>query len=101
MYLDPPYLPLGGHSDFHRYTKEFFTEKDHVRLAEEFGKLAARGIKALMSNSATERIEELYADYSRIRVLAARQINCRAEGRKKIPELLVANYPLESTGVVS
>ncbi len=46
VYLDPPYLPLGGFSDFKRYTKDFFSEGYHIRLATEFSKLRDRGVKA-------------------------------------------------------
>ncbi len=101
VYLDPPYLPVGGYSDFRRYTKDFFGEEHHVRLAAEFSKLRKRGVNALLSNSATDRIRSLYSAHHCVTVMASRHINCNGEGRGKIPELLVANYPLELADAVS
>jgi len=95
VYLDPPYLPLGGYSDFNRYTRDFFTEADHVLLADEYRKLADRGVRALLSNSYNDRILSLYEDYEVLIVTARRQINCDAKRRGKIREVIVANYPLE------
>jgi DNA adenine methylase len=100
VYIDPPYLPLGGYSDFRRYTRDFFNEEHHLRLAAEFDKLRQRGVKALLSNSATEKIRRLYKSYWCVTVMAARHINCCGEGRSKIQELLVANYPLEEKDVL-
>lgn len=100
VYLDPPYYPIGGFSDFKRYTRDFFGEDEHAELAEEFEKLSRRGVLALMSNSAAARIEELYVGYPKWRVKASRQINCRPDGRGPITELIIANYPLgEHRGV--
>ena len=101
VYLDPPYLPIGGYSDFRRYTRDIFNEEHHIRLAAEFSKLQGRGVKALLSNSATDKIKCLYKAHHCVTVMASRQINCNADGRGKIPELLVANYPLELGDVVS
>jgi len=101
VYLDPPYLPLGGYADFRRYTKDCFNEEHHVRLAVEFGELKSRGIKALLSNSATKKIADLYKSFHPVTVMAPRYINCRGTGRKRIRELLVANYPIEVEHVLS
>ena len=101
VYLDPPYLPLGGYSDFRRYTREFFGAEDHFRLARAFRALSDRGVALLLSNSAHPTIEALYSGFHMVRVKASRYINCRAEGRGHIAELLIANYPLEIRDVVS
>jgi len=95
VYLDPPYLPLGGYSDFNRYTRNFFTEQDHLQLAEEYRKLSERGVKALLSNSYHDTTLSLYRDFEVIIVTASRQINCDPKGRGEIQEVVVANYPLE------
>jgi DNA adenine methylase len=101
VYLDPPYMPIGKYADFRRYTSQFFSEQDHVRLAEEFSKLAERGINALLSNSFNERILTLYRGHWHSCVAATRQINCQPTGRGKIKELLVSNYHLEGFDVLS
>lgn len=101
VYLDPPYLPLGGYSDFRRYTPHFFGQDDHVQLAESFRCLAERGAMVLLSNSANPVVEELYAGFVIRRVKASRQINCRPEGRGQITELLIANYALDAPDAIS
>ena len=100
VYLDPPYVPLGGYSDFRRYTADRFEDKDHIRLAEDFRRLSERGIQALMSNSCTEQVEALYSDWWKVRIPANRQINCRSERRGKIKEFLIANYPLHANSIL-
>jgi DNA adenine methylase len=101
VYFDPPYMPIGRYSDFRRYTTHFFSEKDQINLAEEFSKLAGRGIKALLSNSFNKLILSLYKGHWHKYVQANRQINSRPKGRGKIMEILVSNYPLEGFDVLS
>jgi len=94
-YLDPPYLPVGHYSDFNRYTRDFFTEADHVTLANEYAQLGRQGVKALLSNSYHERILSLYKGFEVTIVTASRQINCDPSRRGEIREVIVANYPVE------
>lgn len=63
IFLDPPYYPVGKHSDFKRYTKEFFYHEDQVRLKEEFDRLVDLGCSVLLTNSDHEVIMDLYSDY--------------------------------------
>jgi DNA adenine methylase len=93
VYLDPPYLPVGKYADFKRYTKAFFYEKDHRSLAEVFGALSARGCFVLLSNSFHEKISKLYSGLHQLTVEVPRFISCKGEGRGKVKELLIANYP--------
>ncbi len=95
VYLDPPYLPVGRYSDFKRYTREFFGEQDHALLAKRFRDLTQRGVLALLSNSASPAVEQLYSGFPMRRVQASRQINCRAGGRGRVTELLIANFDLD------
>jgi DNA adenine methylase len=95
VYLDPPYVPLGGYSDFKRYTPEFFDHEAHVRLAAEVRRLDQRGVWVLLSNSATETVRSLYNGFHMAQVKASRQINCKPTGRGRIAELLIANYSLD------
>ena len=68
-----------------------------MKLADDFRKLTDRGVKALLSNSYHHKIPNLYDGFNIISVKASRQINCKAAGRGKIKELLIANYPIEET----
>jgi DNA adenine methylase len=94
VYLDPPYNPMTSTANFTGYTGDRFTEKDQERLAEIFKKLDARGCKVLLSNSDTEYVRELYADYVKNirRVTVRRNINSRASKRLGHIELLICNY---------
>lgn len=95
VYLDPPYVPIGKYSDFNRYTSQFFTYEDQEALSTVFTGLSRRGIKAILSNSHSERVAALYSAFQQIVVEAPRQINCKPEGRGKVKELIIANFPIE------
>jgi len=92
IYLDPPYFPLGGYSDFKRYNKVFFEKKDHVELSHLFAKLDKAGCYVMLSNSDTEFTRELYGKWVIKTVQARRLINCDATKRGLISEILVTNY---------
>ena len=93
VYLDPPYVKLGGYSDFNRYTSSQFREHDHRRLAEACRRLSDRGVRWLLSNSDTPLVHELYKGNSFQRISARREINLSSSDRD-VDELLVSNYPI-------
>jgi len=72
VFLDPPYLPIGKYSDFKRYTREQFHEKDHRELAEEVRRLTGVGAHVVLTNSNHPLVHELYGDY-RLEVLETRR----------------------------
>lgn len=92
IYLDPPYHPLSETSSFTSYTADSFTREDQRRLAEVFRRLDARGCMVMLSNSDTPFIHELYSGYDIRTVYARRAINCRADRRGSISELVIRNY---------
>ena len=57
--------------------------------------LHARGVRFLLSNSSTEFIRELYAEYRIEIVQAKRAINSKADKRGEVDEVLVMNYDTE------
>src|SRR3569833_99185 len=63
VFLDPPYVPAGGFSDFQRYTKDCFYDSDHIELRNEFNRLTRIGAKIILTNSNTEFVKELYAGH--------------------------------------
>lgn len=95
IYLDPPYMPISRFSDFKRYTKEFFYESDHEKLATIFAGLTEKGCYVLLSNSCHKKIRALYAEFSQVTVEVPRFVNCKGAGRGNVQELLIANYPLQ------
>jgi len=92
VYFDPPYDPVSDSANFTGYNKGGFDRQEQIRLKKLCDKLNGRGIKFLLSNSATEFILDLYQDYDITLVQASRPINSRADRRGKVDEVLVKNY---------
>lgn len=92
VYLDPPYDPVSETANFTGYSRGGFGRADQVRLKECCDRMNARGIRFLLSNSATPFIRELYGDYN-VRVVPARRaVNSVADRRGTVEEVLVMNY---------
>ena len=91
VYLDPPYQPLSGTSDFTEYTKDGFGIDEQRRLRDAFDDLTERGVPALLSNSDHPVIRDLYKRYDIAEVPMGRNINANVEGRAPITELLIGN----------
>ena len=92
VYLDPPYDPISNTSNFTGYSRSGFSRDDQVRLRECCDELHRRGIKFMLSNSATDFIMELYSAYDISIVQAKRAINSNASGRGGVDEVVVRNY---------
>jgi len=90
VYLDPPYVKLGGHADFNRYTEARFEEEDHRRLARLCGALARRGVRWMVSQSDTPLVRELFDGFSMERVTARREINLNSR-RRDVHELIITS----------
>ena len=92
VYLDPPYDPVSDTASFTGYSLQGFGKQDQRRLKDFCDALHEKGVKFLLSNSATDFIKDLYRGY-RIDTLAVpRSINAVAAKRGKIDELLIRNY---------
>ena len=92
VYLDPPYDPVSDTASFTGYNRGGFGREEQVRLKECCDALTARGVKFLLSNSATPFIRELYGSYRVSIVQARRAVNSVASRRGAIEEVLVRNY---------
>ena len=90
VFFDSPYAPLNPTS-FTDYTKEGFDYEDHVRLADVFRRLSARGVHCMLTNHNTELVRSLYGDFPLRVVPVARNINSRASARKG-EEVIVTSY---------
>ncbi len=91
-YLDPPYHPVSDTASFTSYDREGFNKEDQIRLSMVCRYLDAKGVKFLLSNSATDLIIDLYEDYEIDIVRAKRVVNVRADGRGEVNEVLVRNF---------
>ncbi|HJJ98603.1 MAG TPA: DNA adenine methylase [Methanocorpusculum sp.] len=92
VYLDPPYDPVSSTANFTGYSVGGFDKEDQNRLKMECDNLTKRKIKFLLSNSATDFIQQLYQDYTIEYVNAKRAINSIASKRGEVEEVLVMNY---------
>lgn len=92
VYLDPPYDPVSETASFTGYSKGGFPRADQIRLRECCDDLTARGVKFMLSNSATDFILEQYAAYNVTIVQAKRAVNSVASKRGEVDEVVVRNY---------
>ncbi|GAA0128608.1 DNA adenine methylase [Methanococcus maripaludis] len=100
VYIDPPYRPLPETVSFTSYSKEDFLEKDQVDLSNWFKYLDKKGAYLMLSNSDPTNtnpkdrfFEDHYGGFKIDKVCAGRIINSRVNGRRKITELVIKNYP--------
>lgn len=99
VYLDPPYRPISPTASFTSYAKSDFAEGDQIRLANFCKWIKRKGAKFLLSNSDPKNenpndyfFDKHFSKFKIERVKASRAINCIAEKRGAINELLVMDY---------
>lgn len=92
VYLDPPYDPVSDTASFTGYSKGGFSREQQIKLRECCDMLNERGIKFMLSNSATDFIREQYSNYHITTVQAKRVINSDADKRGDVDEVIITNY---------
>ena len=92
VYFDPPYDPISDTSSFTSYTEKGFTKEDQINLKKTCDVLNSKGVKFLLSNSATDFILDLYKDYNITLLDVRRNIAASNEKRKIVKEVLIRNY---------
>jgi DNA adenine methylase len=99
VYFDPPYRPISTTASFNSYSKDIFNDREQQRLREVYGHLNENKTYVMLSNSDPKNInpqdnyfDELYNGFNIKRLNATRLINCNAERRGVITEILVMNY---------
>ena len=95
VYLDPPYDPISDTSNFTGYSEFGFNKCNQIRLKQLCDTLDNKGVKFLLSNAATKFILDLYSENSNYKIKfveAKRQINCKADKRGNVKEVLIYNY---------
>lgn len=91
VFLDPPYLPVSVYSDFKRYTKEQFYERDHIKLANIVMRLHELGCHVILTNSNHPLVHKLYSPF-RIDVFQTRR-NVSCCGEKRVGEDVIISIP--------
>lgn len=90
VYFDPPYVPLSASSSFTAYTADGFGLAQQAELRDAARELMRRGVHVVLSNSSAPQVFALYTpDFAVTEVLATRMVNCKAEGRGKVKELIL------------
>jgi len=92
VYFDPPYHPVSQTAYFTDYVGDGFDAGEQQRLAAVFRALSDNGVYVMLSNSDTHFIRELYKRFRIEVVQAKRPINCRADRRGLVNELIIRNY---------
>ena len=99
VYLDPPYRPLTETANFTGYSAETFTQLDQQRLAKFCKSLSRTQAFVLMSNSDPSNVNDgdlffqrMYPGFRIEKTVANRAVNCKADRRGKISELMLMNY---------
>jgi len=90
VYFDPPYIPLSETANFTSYTADGFGMAEQVRLRDHIHALDDRGVYVVASNSDTPKTRELYGEFSISAIPARRAVNCRAERRDGVSEVLIS-----------
>ncbi len=101
IYLDPPYVPVSESANFTTYNEGGFSLNDQKRLADTYRQLHKRGCMLMLSNSSTEVVRELYADFHITEVVAPRSINSDTSARGNVAEVVVRNYNNEARADVA
>ena len=99
VYFDPPYRPITNTASFTAYTENLFTDAEQIELAEYVNTLNDKGAKVVISNSDPKNsdtdddfFDNIYSKQKIKRVEANRMINCQAQARGKVKELLISNF---------
>lgn len=99
VYFDPPYRPISSSASFTSYSKDAFDDVEQKRLRKVYGALDKKGASVMLSNSDPKNInpedeffDDLYKGHKIKRLTATRLINCNADRRGVITEILVMNY---------
>lgn len=86
VFFDSPYFDT-----FDTYQSGGFSENDHIRLAALFRRLTDKGVKCMLTNSNTDFVKNLYADYE-IDVVGVKRMVNRDSNNRVGQEIIVRNY---------
>jgi len=89
VYLDPPY-----HDTFTDYTNNRFGNTEQIELKNFIDNLTNKGVKVMLSNSATLFIKDLYKNYNQINLTIKYSLGGKYADRGNKQELLITNYTI-------
>jgi DNA adenine methylase len=92
VYIDPPYFPLTTTADFTAYTAAGFTEDNQRELSYMARRLTERGVYVMVSNHDVPEVRHLYRGFHFRTIEVRRNINCKANGRDPVKEVLITGY---------
>ena len=92
VYFDPPYDPVSSSASFTGYQGSGFDLQMQEALHDVCRKLDKKGVRFLASNSASQKMIELYEDFTVEKVSAKRTVNSVASKRGAVAELLISNF---------
>ncbi len=82
VYIDPPYRPLTATVSFTSYSENAFGDEQQIELGRFIDKITAKGAMVIANNSAPKNagssdnfLDNLYSEYSILRVSAKKMIN--------------------------
>lgn len=82
VYIDPPYRPLTATASFTSYSENEFGDKQQIELGSFIDIISAKGAKVVASNSDPKNsnendnfFDDLYSNYTIMRVSAKRMLN--------------------------
>ena len=88
VYCDPPY-----DKSYSSFTKDGFTQKDHIELKYKCDEWRKMGVYVVISNSNTEFVRDLWEDYKIEKIESRTVISAKNSGRRKVKELLIIGEP--------
>lgn len=91
VYLDPPYPPLNGTSNFTRYTPLTFPTTEQDRLANIVRNLDQRGCLVMVTNADTPLIRALYQGLEFHPITVTRFVTFKS-AKHRVGELVITNY---------
>jgi DNA adenine methylase len=96
-YFDPPYVPLSKTANFTAYAAARFDDPEQNALADEMARLHDRGVKAMLSNAATDETRRMYRARKLFdqTVPMPRPINSDPTKRGDVDELIVTTYEID------
>lgn len=87
VYLDPPY-----DGTFTDYTSDTFGREQQLKLKEFVDTLTNKGVKVMLSNSASDYIKDIYKDYNIVNLTIKYSLGGKNANRGDKQEVLVKNY---------
>lgn len=96
VFLDPPYDPISETANFTSYNGFKFCREMQKELYDTFKILDKKGCYVMMTNTATNFIQDLYNDYilkyKKNTISVKRYINCQWDKRNSVEEIIIKNY---------